>query len=111
MTPEIREKVRAVGELLKYPARRTTGTYARNESGYATAPTDPEACEWCLDGAVAKVTSAPGRCLPHGALYSEVHRAVGQVIGKMDWNGVEDWDNPGPERRQEIVDLLLAVEP
>jgi hypothetical protein len=42
------------GDTLADPSRRTTGTLAENSKGFTCNPSDPEACKWCLTGALGK---------------------------------------------------------
>lgn len=51
-----------VRDLLTDPARWTQGKFARTAEGDSCYASDPEACQWCLEGAIKKV--AKGR--PYG---------------------------------------------
>lgn len=42
------------GNILSDPSRRTTGTLAETRRGFPCNPSDPEACKWCLTGALGK---------------------------------------------------------
>lgn len=42
------------GDTLADPSRRTTGTLAETRRGHPCSPSDPEACKWCLTGALGK---------------------------------------------------------
>ena len=46
-----------IKNLIQDPSNWTQGTHARNKKGFAVEPTDPDASQWCLDGALAKVTN------------------------------------------------------
>ena len=53
-TREVLVKAR---ELIASPERWTKGSYAVDAGGYGVDPTDLEACAWCLDGALYRVTT------------------------------------------------------
>jgi hypothetical protein len=46
------EILRRARDLIKDPARWTTGAFARNANGGEVCADDPGACEWCALGAV-----------------------------------------------------------
>jgi hypothetical protein len=46
-----------IKNLIQDPAHWTQGTHARNKIGNPVKPADPDACQWCLDGALGKVTN------------------------------------------------------
>lgn len=56
----------AARELLHDPERWTKYAPARNERNEHVKPTDPQACRWCLMGAIAHF--APGGIIPYNVL-------------------------------------------
>lgn len=56
-------------DLLKNEWQWTQLSMARNKNGTSVGPLDPEACQWCLIGAIAKVEGIEGDV-------NEVHKAM-----------------------------------
>jgi hypothetical protein len=61
-----RELILAARQLLSDPERWTRSTPARRADGSEAKPTAPDACKWCIVGAVAHF--APGGIVPYNVL-------------------------------------------
>lgn len=53
-----REILRSILRLFKDPKNWCKGSMARRADGFRTNSTDPQACSWCLDGAVTVMSKA-----------------------------------------------------
>lgn len=78
-------------ELLAKPENWTQGAPARNPSGDAVAGSNPEACQWCLFGAVNKCY--PGLDQAYGDTVNKLYAGVakrGYEQGYINWNDESD---------------------
>ncbi len=62
-----------VRELLSDPSRWTQGTFARNRNGIPTSSNAPDACKWCLLGAIRK-------CYPEEGDYGKSWRKLKDAV-------------------------------
>jgi hypothetical protein len=71
----------------------TTGASARDEQGYVVRVASPEACCWCVAGAVQKVTHDTDLPL------TPVWRALCDWLGLFEICAIPGWNDrqPGPE--------------
>jgi hypothetical protein len=85
------------GHLLEH--HPTTGTLARDLSGYAVKENSPDACEWCLSGALQVVANSLK--LDDVKFFSRAYKILG-----LNWgNAVHKWDS-SESNRGRIVKAL-----
>lgn len=108
--PSIKEAVRVVGYLLEN--NQTSQAFARDSEGKSLSnPLSPDACQFCLSGAVALVSwhilkDSPYCRLENCPLYTAVQDALG--IPRYDFL-CEHWDDAIKKKRYEMVKTLKAV--
>lgn len=99
-----KELCRQVYEVLKDPKQRCVGFSAKDAEGRAVEGNSPDACRWCLSGAVAKVVgrSSVGIEVFDQSLFSALHEVL---QSNTTWL-CDFWDRATDEGRQAIVDKL-----
>jgi hypothetical protein len=98
------EILTATRALLSRPERWTQRAYARDGAGQPVCNHEPEACCWCLSGAVARTSraySAKYLSLAYQAIYAAAGVEMG---GLIDWN-----DAPGRTHADVIAMLDAAI--
>jgi hypothetical protein len=98
-----RDKIRAIGYLLE--TNGTHHTWAQMANGEPTNSGDPQACRWCLDGAIAAFGCAEDWSLSS----TEVLREVAHVLGVEAYGVIGAWDGTTDVGREQIVRKLKNV--
>lgn len=115
----------ALAELLgRVAARLSRGwcqdAYARDQHGVSVKPTDPEACSWCLWGAVRVETRRRATDREQFHLYDDAMRHLASVI-RLDPGQrrardlrpaeavVSDFNDAGPRTAAEVVELVYTA--
>ena len=84
------------------------GVAARTFSGFAVTPNDPDACSWCLTGAISKAAGGSETDLDIKVLHIVFHHLFGRppdVYHKRTYS-VSEWnDFPGREKA-EVLKVL-----
>ena len=76
----------AVKNLIKTPATWTTDFNAVASNGVPIDPTDPDACRWCLLGAMIKVIAdATTDRADRASLYDTIQIHLHNVADKLQW--------------------------
>ncbi len=104
--------IRDVRALFSTAATWTAGAYARDAGDKERSPNDPQACRWCLIGAIMHCTPAP---YPADALaanvslrmrvYYRLARAAGMPPGTLTLATLNDQGGHG--RVVEVLDKAL----
>ena len=77
-----------VRELLSNESKWTHGTFARNKDGIGTGSCSPEACRWCVIGAINRVYGYKSQ---EGNLaYAKIVSIVGPDVSH--WNDHATWE-------------------
>lgn len=100
MASTMNEILRKVGEVLKDPAKRCRGDLAQDANGNTIAPESPEACRFCLEGALYHVLGG------QVDEYTNEFSALAEFMGGYTafWR---KWDNASDIEQDAIVDNLL----
>lgn len=108
--PSIKEAVRVVGHLLEN--NQTSQVFARDAKGKALiSPYSPEACKFCLSGAVALVSKYVLKDIAYYRLEDQpLYTAVQDTLGISRYDFLcQHWDNATKKKRYEMVKALKAV--
>jgi hypothetical protein len=103
-----KEAIRMVGHLLEMGS--TTHNYATDESGSQVGVFDPEACRFCLSGALRLVDKMVLGNHPHnyptnGGIYAETQSIIGCGNAAL----CQVWDSSTDEQRKQIIEKLKNV--
>lgn len=95
-----------MGELLRKPENRCRGVSARDKYKYGVPADSISACQWCLVGALAKIT---------GDVFflwqSEFADQLSQYLfGRRQLILASQWDSATTEEQDRIVKALLEVD-
>ncbi len=101
MNKRTREAVRTIGYLLE--TNGTTKAWARNKYGSGTSSTDPNACQWCLDGAITVVAHDGFK-----VKYWDLTHAVEEVLGLEEGVSctIGAWDGSTKAKRKAMIKKL-----
>lgn len=98
---EVARILNAAADLLEQPGAWTQGAFAKDKNGFATYPLWPEACCFCVLGALERIAGGDT-----GYAYGVAEDAVRDLIPS---GFVSTW-NDAPERTQaEVVTTLRAA--
>jgi hypothetical protein len=81
------------------------GNYARNPFGMSTSLWDPDACSWCLTGAIL-------RSCEDNSLSYEVHKVLARItprkFGTMKdvHNKLSSWNDHDGRTKEEVIKLV-----
>lgn len=92
--------LRAVRELLSAPERWTQGENARDAEGHYVSPECPQACCWCLEGAILRVWGS----------WSAAHKTVNLLTEVTHEYWLHDWNDRLREHGALIVTLDRAIQ-
>lgn len=71
-------------ELLSSPERWCRGDMARKKNSRSTCGCDPEACQWCIVGALVRFTDADQCDRIHAFLNKEVETFTGSNVARFN---------------------------
>ena len=89
-----------IKNLIQDPSNWTQGTHARNMKGFAVEPTDPDASQWCLDGALAKVTNVDNDLL---------RASTRELYGLSNFVEVNDHEPDAHAKVFKIIDHAMGL--
>jgi hypothetical protein len=89
-----------IKNLIQDPSNWTQGTHARNMKGFAVEPTDPDASQWCLDGALAKVTNVDNDLL---------RTSTRELYGLSNFVEVNDHEPDAHAKVLKIIDHAMGL--
>jgi hypothetical protein len=89
-----------IKNLIQDPSNWTQGTHARNMKGFAVEPTDPDASQWCLDGALAKVTNVDNDLL---------RASTRELYGLSNFVEVNDHEPDAHAKVLKIIDHAMGL--
>lgn len=93
LTEDARKILEAARELLRDPARHTTGVAARDKHGYETSPTADDAVCWCFIGAMGRAchTVAPMNTMATIDAQDRVLATIETLVGRrMSMIGINE---------------------
>jgi hypothetical protein len=91
-------------ELLDSPEKWGQYTAARDSKGQPVHPRKPEACSWCLIGALHK-------CYPDLGIIAMSDKIHEHLRTKHDHhNGIPDWNDTDDRTYEEVVTLLKELD-
>ena len=95
------DALKAVRALLDKPEKWTQGAYAKTRSGIYVASSSPNACKWCLSGAINRATqAAPKPVLLATRLQSILIDKVGRAKSVCGWNDKDE------RTYEDVINLL-----
>ena len=80
------------------------GNSSRDERGNEIYPDLPAACRWCTDGALVKIAGPD-----ESVLHDEAQAAVLDVVEKMGFQSVEDWNDQPGRTAADVRKVLLKA--
>ncbi len=93
-----------IKNLIQDPSNWTQGTHARNMKGFAVEPTDPDASQWCLDGALAKVTNVDN--LEYQQVVDLLRASTRELYGLSNFVEVNDHE---PDAHAKVLKIDHAM--
>lgn len=109
---KIKDAVRMVGHLLE--TNGTKGWFARDKNGLERDYNDPQACAWCLVGAMAVISEKFG--LDKYSLDPVVAKTVGikKSLKRYQLSSyypvAKTWDDSDAESRKRIIKALKEIQ-
>jgi len=101
-----------IKNLIQDPSNWTQGTHARNMKGFAVEPTDPDASQWCLDGALAKVTNVDNDLLRASSRTSSRSTTTNLTpTPRFSRSSTTPWDCPMQKQRRVCIGCDAKKQP
>ena len=88
-------------ELLSDPSKWTQGVLARRQDGSAIAPVNPEACSFCIVGALYHCYDAKTAMDIWTTLDEEFYDKHNEI-------GIGDWNDDPARTHEEVVEFLKS---
>lgn len=100
------EDTRKVRDKLSRNSRWCKGDAAKDSRHMPVRPIHPDACQWCLAGAISRVTSGyrPNQEHGHHTRFCRAYNAISEHIER--YKSVEEFNDAAETEHQDILNLL-----